>query len=98
MADNWVPLIIDSGSYGLTVDQPTYSGMKTSLTAVAKACCCDNVVEVQGKDLGRVSQLTIDGKKVPVIICKCDSGNIKLPVVTIDPVVIRDRFMKAVAS
>jgi sulfopyruvate decarboxylase subunit beta len=31
-----------------------------------------------------------------VIVCKCDSGNIKLPVITMDPVVIRDRFMTAV--
>jgi len=33
-----------------------------------------------------------------VIVSKCDSGNIKLPVITMDPVVIRDRFMNAVAS
>jgi sulfopyruvate decarboxylase subunit beta len=33
-----------------------------------------------------------------VIVCKCDSGNIKLPVITKDPVTIRDRFMAAVAS
>ena len=33
-----------------------------------------------------------------VIVCKCDSGNIKLPVITMDPVVIRHRFMQAVAS
>ena len=28
---------------------------------------------------------------------KCDSGNIKVPVITMDPVVIRDRFMREVA-
>jgi len=33
-----------------------------------------------------------------VMIVKCDSGNAKMPVITMDPVVIRDRFMKAVAS
>jgi sulfopyruvate decarboxylase subunit beta len=33
-----------------------------------------------------------------IIVCKCDSGNIKLPVITLDPVVIKHRFMQAVAS
>ena len=49
-------------------------------------------------DTGRALQEAIDSKKMTVIVCKCDSGNIKLPVITMDPVVIRDRFMKAVAS
>lgn len=97
-ADNFILLIIDNGSYGSTGDQPTYAGKKTSLTAVAKACGCERVIEVQGKDLGPVLQAAIDGKKQTVIICKCDSGNIKVPVITMDPVVIRDRFMTAVAS
>ena len=35
---------------------------------------------------------------VTTVPCKCDSGNIKLPVITMAPVVIRDRFMKAAAS
>ncbi|MGB3315653.1 MAG: sulfopyruvate decarboxylase subunit beta, partial [Albidovulum sp.] len=40
----------------------------------------------------------IDSKKMTVIVCKCDSGNIKLPVITMDPVVIRHRFMEAVKA
>ncbi|WP_458792900.1 sulfopyruvate decarboxylase subunit beta [Yoonia sp. MH D7] len=98
VADNYILLIIDNGSYGSTGDQPTYAGKKTSLSAVARACGCDNVIEVQDVDLGPVLQGAIDGKKQTVIVCKCDSGNIKLPVITMDPVIIRDRFMKAVAS
>jgi sulfopyruvate decarboxylase subunit beta len=31
-----------------------------------------------------------------VIVAKCESGNIKVPVITKDPVVIRDRFMTEV--
>ncbi|MBE0414211.1 sulfopyruvate decarboxylase subunit beta [Yoonia sp.] len=98
LADNYILLIIDNGSYGSTGDQPTYAGKKTSLTAVAKACGCENVVEVQDKDCGPALQAAIDSKKMTVIVCKCDSGNIKLPVITMDPVVIRHRFMQAVAS
>jgi sulfopyruvate decarboxylase subunit beta len=98
VADNYILLIIDNGSYGSTGDQPTYAGKKTSLTAVAKACGCENVIECQDVDTGKVLQAAIDSKQMTVIVCKCDSGNIKLPVITKDPVVIRDRFMTAVAS
>jgi len=33
-----------------------------------------------------------------IIVSKCKSGNAKMPVITMDPVVIRDRFMKAVSA
>ncbi len=98
VSDNYILLIIDNGSYGSTGDQPTYAGKKTSLAAVASACGCENVIEVQDKDLAPVLQTAIEGKKMTIIVCKCDSGNIKLPVITMDPVVIRDRFMKAVSA
>lgn len=98
VADNYILLIIDNGSYGSTGDQPTYAGKKTKLEAVAAACGCENVVTCQAEDTGKVLQAAIDTKKMTVIVSKCDSGNIKLPVITMDPVVIRDRFMKAVAS
>ncbi|WP_195818375.1 sulfopyruvate decarboxylase subunit beta [Roseobacter sp. MH60115] len=98
VADNFILLIVDNGSYGSTGDQPTYAGKKTSLAAVAKACGCENVIECQDKDTGGVLQQAIDSKKMTVIVCKCDSGNIKLPVITMDPVVIRDRFMKSVQA
>ncbi|MEP2531396.1 sulfopyruvate decarboxylase subunit beta [Shimia sp.] len=97
VADNYVLLIIDNGSYGSTGDQPTYAGMKTSLAKVAEACGCDNVIECQAEDTGRVLQAALDGDQMTIIVCKCESGNAKMPVITMDPVVIRDRFMKSVA-
>ncbi len=96
VADNYVLLIIDNGSYGSTGDQPTYAGQKTSLAKVAEACGCENVVECQAEDTGRVLQEAVDAGKMTVIVSKCESGNIAVPVITMDPVVIRDRFMKAV--
>lgn len=94
VADNFILLVIDNGSYGSTGDQPTYAGKKTSLTAVAKACGCENVVECQAEDAVATMQAALDSNKMTIIICKCESGNIKVPVITMDPVVIRDRFMK----
>ncbi|MEM8978907.1 MAG: sulfopyruvate decarboxylase subunit beta [Pseudomonadota bacterium] len=97
-ADNYILLIVDNGSYGSTGDQPTYAGMKTSLAKVAEACGCDNVIECQAEDTGKVLEEAIAARKMAIIVCKCESGNAKMPVITMDPVVIRDRFMKAVSA
>ena len=98
VADNYILLIIDNGSYGSTGDQPTYAGKKTSLTAVAKACGCENVVECQAKDTKQALIDALAGDKMTIIVAKCESGNIKVPVITMDPVAIRDRFMKQVQA
>jgi sulfopyruvate decarboxylase subunit beta len=98
VADNYILLIIDNGSYGSTGDQPTYAGLKTSLTKVAVACGCENVVECRAEDTKQVLQDALASNKMTIIVSKCESGNIKVPVITKDPVVIRDRFMTAVQS
>lgn len=94
VADNFILLIIDNGSYGSTGDQPTYAGKKTSLTAVAEACGCETVIECQAEDCADEMRKALDSDKMTIIVCKCESGNIKVPVITMDPVVIRDRFMR----
>jgi sulfopyruvate decarboxylase subunit beta len=98
VADNYILLIIDNGSYGSTGDQPTYAGRKTSLTKMAQAAGCDRVIECAAADTGRVLQEALDAKQMTIIVSKCKSGNAKMPVITMDPVVIRDRFMKAVSA
>lgn len=98
VADNYILMIIDNGSYGSTGDQPTYAGQKTRLEEVAKACGCENVVTCPGEETGKALQTALDSGKMTVIVVKCDSGNAKHPVITMDPVVIRDRFMKAVQA
>lgn len=93
VADNFILLIIDNGSYGSTGDQPTYAGKKTSLANVAKACGCENVIECQAEEAADTMKAALASDKMTVIVCKCESGNIKVPVITMDPVVIRHRFM-----
>ena len=95
---NYILMIIDNGSYGSTGDQPTYTGMKTDLAGMARAAGCENVVEVQDVDTGAALQAAIDSDTSTVMVVKCDSGNAKMPVITMDPVVIKDRFMKAVSA
>ena len=98
VADNYILLIIDNGSYGSTGDQPTYAGQKTSLAAVARACGCENVIECRAEETRQVIEEALAGDQMTIIVSKCESGNAKHPVITMDPVVIRDRFMKAVQA
>ncbi len=98
VADNYILMIVDNGSYGSTGDQPTYTGKKTSLAGMARAAGCENVVEVQDVDTGKALNEALASGKMTVMVVKCDSGNAKNPVITMDPVVIRDRFMKAVEA
>lgn len=73
-------------------------GKKTSLTAVAIACGRENVVECQAEEAAAAVQTALDSSQMTIIVCKCESGNIKVPVIEMDPVVIRDRFMKEVQA
>ncbi|RYH00981.1 sulfopyruvate decarboxylase subunit beta [Salipiger sp. IMCC34102] len=97
-APNFILLIIDNGSYGSTGDQPTYAGQRTSLAEVARACGTERVVECRGEDAGQALQRALEAGEKTVIVVKCDSGNAKMPVITMDPVTIRDRFMGAVQA
>ncbi len=98
VADNFVLLIIDNGSYGSTGDQPTYAGKKTSLTAVAEACGCEHVVECRAEDTAIELEKALASNQMTVIVCKCESGNVKVPVISMNPIVIRERFMEEVKS
>ena len=70
VANNFILLIIDNGSYGSTGDQPTYAGGKTSLAKVAEACGCDNVIECQASETKDVLEGAIQGKKMTIIVSK----------------------------
>ena len=94
--DNYTLLIIDNGSYGSTGDQPTYAGGKTSLAKVARACGCENVVEVSAEETADAVKAALAARQMTVIVSKCESGNVKVPVIGMNPITIRERFMAAV--
>ena len=98
VADNFILLIIDNGSYGSTGDQPTYAGARTSLARVADACGCEHVVECRAEDTGNALQDALEAQRMTIIVSKCDCGNLKMPVITVDPVEIRSRFMASVST
>ena len=97
-ADNFILLVIDNGSYGSTGDQTTYAGLKTSLADVARACGCDHVVECAAEDTAAAVKDALAAEQTTIIVSKCESGNIKVPVIELDPVMIKERFMASVAS
>ena len=86
-------LIIDNGSYGSTGDQLTYAGKKTSLKEIAIACGCENVLECQAKETKSILKSALENDKMTIIVSKCESGNVKVPVIDLDPVIISHRFM-----
>lgn len=94
--DNFILLIIDNGSYGSTGDQATYAGKKTSLAAVATACGCENVVEVSAEATAAALKDALAARRMTIIVSKCTSGNVQVPVITMNPIMIRERFMEAV--
>lgn len=98
VADNYVLVIIDNGSYGSTGDQPTYAGMKTSLSAVARACGCETVVECGAEETADHVKAAIQSGKMTVVVARCASGNVPVEVIDLDPGHIRHRFMEAVAA
>ncbi|MDD9922732.1 MAG: sulfopyruvate decarboxylase subunit beta [Boseongicola sp.] len=93
---NYTLLIIDNGSYGSTGDQPTYAGQKTSLAEVARACGCENVIECQAEETAEVVKAAIASDEMTIIVAKCESGNIPVPVIELDAPVIKHRFMEEV--
>ena len=95
---NFILLIIDNGSYGSTGDQPTYAGRKTSLAAVARACGCENVVEVRADKTAGAVKAALSAGQMTVIVSKCESGNVQVPVIGMNPIMIRERFMAAVVE
>jgi sulfopyruvate decarboxylase subunit beta len=96
VADNFLLLIIDNGSYGSTGDQSSYTGKKTSLAAVARGCGCENVIECRAEEAAATVWAALDSDRMTVVVCKCRPGNMKVPVIDLDPVVIGDRFMSEV--
>ena len=49
------------------------------------------------KDTPAAVKAALDGQQMTIIVSKCRSGNIKVPVIDMDAPVIRDRFMREVA-
>ena len=56
------------------------------------------MVECKAEDTATVLQQALDSNQMTIIVCKCESGNITVPVIDMDPVVIKHRFMQEVQA
>jgi sulfopyruvate decarboxylase subunit beta len=56
------------------------------------------VVECAAEDTAAAVGAALGAEQTTVIVSKCESGNIKVPVIELDPVMIKERFMASVAD
>ena len=94
--DNLILLVIDNGSYGSTGDQATYTSEATSLAVMARGGGCQSVIECSGEDTAGVLVDALGARQPSVIISKVAPGNRSVPVVPLHPIVLRERFKKAI--
>ena len=48
-------------------------------------------------DTAEALRAALAAHEMTIIVAKCDSGNVKVPVIDMNPVMIRERFMDEVA-
>jgi len=94
--DNLILLVIDNGSYGSTGDQATYTSEATSLAVMARGGGCQSVIDCAGEDTAGVLVDALGARQPSVIISKVAPGNRSVPVVPLHPIVLRERFKKAI--
>ncbi len=87
---NYLLVILDNGCYGSTGSQPTCTHLGTDLFAMAKAAGVKNIRAVE-----RVEDLPEALLGRGVIIVKVEAGNAKVPIISLSPEEIIDRFIKA---
>ena len=74
VADNFILLIIDNGSYGSTGDQPTYAGKKTHCSQWLRPVAVRTWLSVSAKIRCRRSRSASPRTKMTIIVSKCESG------------------------
>ncbi len=94
---NLTLIIFDNEAYGSTGGQPSYTGGKTDLAALAVAAGIENVLVVDSPQNLRAAYRESE-KELTVIIVKVEKQNANVPVIDIPPEEIKNRFLKAVRT
>lgn len=84
-------IVIDNGAYGSTGNQDTYAQV-LDLVDVAKGVGFKNSYDFKDIDLKEV----IKSDDASFIVYNTDAGNSKAPIIDLDPVAIKNRFMNAI--
>ncbi len=84
-------IVIDNGAYGSTGNQDTYA-QKTDLVDIAKAVGFKNSFEFADINLKDV----IRSDDASFIVYKTEPGNSDAPIIDLDPITIKERFMSSI--
>ena len=84
-------IVIDNGAYGSTGNQDTYAQV-LDLAKIAKGVGFKNSYKFEDVDLGDI----IKSDDASFIVYETEPGNSTAPIIDIDPVSIKNRFMKAI--
>jgi sulfopyruvate decarboxylase subunit beta len=90
--DNFCLVIVDNKAYGSTGGQPTYTGGKTDLAAVARGAGNAQAIRVRTRAELALALDEHAGHAV-VIIADAEPGNQDVPVIPLSAVSIKERFM-----
>lgn len=83
-------IVIDNGAYGSTGNQDTYAQL-LDLKDIAKSVGFKNSYNFEDIDLKEI----IDSNDASFIVYNTDAGNSNAPIIDLDPITIKKRFMKA---
>ncbi|WP_458406032.1 sulfopyruvate decarboxylase subunit beta [Methanobrevibacter sp.] len=83
-------IVIDNGAYGSTGNQDTYAQL-LDLTDVAKGVGFKNNFNYEDIDLKDI----IHNEDASFIVYKTEAGNSSAPIIDLDPITIKERFMSS---
>jgi sulfopyruvate decarboxylase subunit beta len=84
-------IVIDNGAYGSTGNQDTYA-QSIDLVEIAKSVGFKNSYNFNDIDLKEI----INSNDASFIVYPTEPGNSKAPIIDLDPITIKNRFMKAI--
>ena len=84
-------IVIDNGAYGSTGNQDTYA-QAVDLVEIAKGVGFRNAHYIDNIDLKEY----IKSDDASFIVSKTEPGNADVPIIDIDPITIKERFMKSI--
>ncbi len=84
-------IVIDNGAYGSTGNQDTYAQL-IDLVDIAQSVGFKNSFNFEDINLRDI----IESDDASFIVYKTEAGNSKAPIIDIDPITIKERFMKSI--
>ena len=84
-------IVIDNGAYGSTGNQDTYAQM-IDLVDVAKGVGFENSYNFEDINLKDV----MHNENASFVVYKTEAGNSTAPIIDLDPITIKERFMKSI--